>query len=115
MAERVGIVGVGLMGQAFAHHLLKSGFEVQGFDIDPKRMSQLREQGGIPVESAAAAARGVRWVLTSLPTSDIVRAAVFGPQSPACCSRMPARRGRRIRKSSAPNSLRAAYVFSTPQ
>src|ERR1035437_6701596 len=80
MAERVGIVGVGLMGQAFAHHLLKSGFEVQGFDIDPKRMSQLREQGGIPVESAAAAARGVRWVLTSLPTSEIGRAAVFGPQ-----------------------------------
>ena len=80
MAERVGIVGVGLMGQAFAHHLLGSGFEVQGFDIDPKRMDQLRQQGGIPVDSAAAAARGVRWMLTSLPTSDIVRAAVFGPQ-----------------------------------
>lgn len=80
MSERVGIVGVGLIGQAFAHHLLKSGFEVQGFDVDPKRMNQLQQQGGIPVDSAAAAARGVRWVLTSLPTSDIVRAAVFGPQ-----------------------------------
>jgi 2-hydroxy-3-oxopropionate reductase len=80
MAERVGIVGMGLMGQAFAHHLLKSGFEVQGFDVDRKRMDQLRQQGGLPVESAAAAALGVRWMLTSLPTSDIVRLATFGPQ-----------------------------------
>ena len=53
MSERVGIVGVGLMGQAIAHRLLKSGFEVQGFDVDPKRMNQLQQQGGIPVDSAA--------------------------------------------------------------
>ena len=78
MTERVGIVGLGLMGQAFAHHMLKSGFEVQGFDVDRKRMDQLREQGGIPVDAAAAAARGVRWMLTSLPTSDIVRSVTFG-------------------------------------
>lgn len=80
MSERVGIVGVGLMGQAIAHRLLKSGFEVQGFDVDAKRMNQLEQEGGIPVDSAAAAARGVRWLVTSLPTSDIVRTAVFGPQ-----------------------------------
>jgi len=51
--ERIGIVGVGLMGQAIAHQLLESGFEVQGFDVDPKRMNQLQQQGGIPVDSAA--------------------------------------------------------------
>ncbi len=78
MAECVGIVGMGLMGQAFAHHLLQSGFRVQGFDIDQKRMTQLRERGGTPVDSAAAAARGARWVITSLPNSDIVREAVLG-------------------------------------
>ncbi len=79
MAERVGMVGLGLMGQAFAHHLLQSGFEVQGFDIDRKRADQLREQGGVPVDSPAAAARGVRWMLTSLPTSEIVHSVTFGP------------------------------------
>jgi 3-hydroxyisobutyrate dehydrogenase-like beta-hydroxyacid dehydrogenase len=79
MTERVGIVGVGLMGQALAHNLLQAGFEVQGFDVDAKRMDELAEQGGIPVTSAAAAARGVRWIVTSLPTSDIVRDAVLGP------------------------------------
>lgn len=78
MAECVGIVGMGLMGQAFVHHLLQSGFKVQGYDIDEKRTAQLRERGGTPVESPAAAARGARWLITSLPTSDIVREAVLG-------------------------------------
>jgi len=80
MAERVGIVGVGLMGQAFAHHLLRAGFAVQGFDVDAKRMDELAGRGGIPMDSPAAAARGVGWILTSLPTSEIVRDAVLGPQ-----------------------------------
>jgi 2-hydroxy-3-oxopropionate reductase len=78
MAETVGIVGVGLMGQAFAHHLLQSGFKVQGFDLDERRLAQLHEQGGTPVESPAAAARSARWLITSLPTSDIVREVVLG-------------------------------------
>jgi len=26
---------------------------VQGFDVDPKRMNPLQQQGGIPVDSAA--------------------------------------------------------------
>lgn len=78
MSECVGIVGMGLMGQAFVHHLLQSGFKVQGYDIDEKRMRELHEHGGVPVESAAAVARGARWVITSLPTSDIVREVVLG-------------------------------------
>jgi 2-hydroxy-3-oxopropionate reductase len=78
MAECVGIVGVGLMGQAFSHHLVKSGFKVQGFDLDERRLRELHERGGTPVESPAAAARGARWLVTSLPTSDIVREVVFG-------------------------------------
>ena len=78
MAERIGIVGVGLMGSAFSHHLIESGFEVRGFDLDEKRMGELHERGGHPVESPAAAAEGARFMLTSLPNSDIVREVVLG-------------------------------------
>ncbi len=78
MSECVGVVGMGLMGQAFTHHLLQSGFKVQGFDIDEKRGRELHERGGTPVDSPAAAARGARWVLTSLPNSDIVRDVTLG-------------------------------------
>lgn len=80
MSERVGVVGMGLMGSAFTHHLLKSGLEVRGYDIDEQRGRQLHERGGAPVESPAATAHGARWVLTSLPNSDIVREVVLGPK-----------------------------------
>jgi 2-hydroxy-3-oxopropionate reductase len=78
MSDCVGIVGMGLMGQAFTHQLLQSGFKVQGFDIDEKRGRELHERGGTPVDSPAAAARGARWLVTSLPNSDIVREVALG-------------------------------------
>ncbi|MEW6334159.1 MAG: NAD(P)-dependent oxidoreductase [Thermodesulfobacteriota bacterium] len=78
MAMRVGIVGMGLMGQAFILNLRKSDFSIQGFDTDPARMDDLQKIGGEPVDSPAAAARGVKWVITSLPNSGIVREAALG-------------------------------------
>lgn len=79
MPERIGMVGLGLMGQAMVHNLGRSGFAVQGFDIDSARLDDLRAQGGAPVDSPAAAARDVGLVLLSLPNSDIVREVVLGP------------------------------------
>lgn len=78
MPQRVGIVGMGLMGQAFIKNMREAGFEMQGFDVDPARMDNLREKGGEPVETPAAAAGGVNFVITSLPTSDVVREAALG-------------------------------------
>ena len=54
MSESVGLVGMGLMGQAFSKNLLDAGFKVQGYDVDEKRMRELHERGGTPVESPAA-------------------------------------------------------------
>ncbi len=79
MAERVGIVGIGLMGSALSGNLLQSGFEVQGYDLDGRRLDEFAERGGIPVGSPAEAARGVQWMVTSLPTSEIVREVALGP------------------------------------
>jgi 3-hydroxyisobutyrate dehydrogenase-like beta-hydroxyacid dehydrogenase len=78
MAEHVGIVGMGLMGQAFIHNMRKSQFIVQGYDMDSKRMDDLKTEGGHPVDTPAAAAKGMKCVITSLPTSAIVREVVLG-------------------------------------
>jgi 3-hydroxyisobutyrate dehydrogenase-like beta-hydroxyacid dehydrogenase len=78
MADKVGIVGMGLMGQSFILNLRKSQFMVQGFDVDPARMDDLKQQGGHPVDSPAAAVKDVDCVITSLPTSEIAREVVFG-------------------------------------
>ena len=79
MSERIGIVGMGLMGQAFIKHLRNAQFMIQGFDVDPARMDQLAESGGHPVDTPAKAARDVSCVIASLPTSDIARDVIFGP------------------------------------
>lgn len=78
MAQRIGMVGLGLMGTAFTKNLLEAGFTVQGYDIEPKRLDAFKARGGEPVDSPAAAAKGVRHVITSLPTSEIVRQVVLG-------------------------------------
>lgn len=78
MEKRVGIVGMGLMGQAFILNLRKSQFRIQGYDVDPKRMDELREQGGHPVDTPAQAARDVDIVITSVPTSEIGREVMLG-------------------------------------
>lgn len=79
MSERIGIVGMGLMGQAFIKHLRNAQFMIQGFDVDPARMDQLAAAGGHPVDTPAEAAKDVKCVIASLPTSDIAREVIFGP------------------------------------
>ncbi len=78
MTQRVGIVGMGLMGQAFIKNMRETGFDIQGFDVDPARMDDLRAQGGAPVATPAEAAGGVNFVITSLPNSTIAREATLG-------------------------------------
>lgn len=78
MAERVGIVGMGLMGQSIIHNLRKSQFIVHGYDTDPKRMDELKSKGGHPADSPADVAKGTKFLITSLPTSAIVREVVHG-------------------------------------
>jgi putative dehydrogenase len=64
----VGVVGLGIMGGAFAKNLLADGWRVVGHDIDPARRRALAKAG---VEIAADVARLIdetRVVITSLPS-----------------------------------------------
>jgi 3-hydroxyisobutyrate dehydrogenase-like beta-hydroxyacid dehydrogenase len=42
----VGLIGVGLLGEAFATRLLAAGFDVRGFDVEPARRGRLEVIGG---------------------------------------------------------------------
>jgi len=77
----VGLIGIGAMGRGFARHLLDAGFTVRGFDVDPARMSEFTGWGGVATGSAAEAASGARWVLTSLPKHQHVLDVLFGRDS----------------------------------
>ena len=64
----IGVIGLGIMGSAIARNLLRAGFTVSGFDIDPSRRAGLTADGGTAAPDAAAVAASADVVLTSLPS-----------------------------------------------
>jgi 3-hydroxyisobutyrate dehydrogenase-like beta-hydroxyacid dehydrogenase len=74
----VGQVGLGIMGGAFARHLLDAGFDVVGYDPSPKAARALERRGGKTARSAAEVASRARVLITSLPSPGAMEAAYFG-------------------------------------
>jgi 3-hydroxyisobutyrate dehydrogenase len=74
--SRIGIVGLGIMGSAIARNLVAAGHTVAGFDTDPVRLMGLAADGVVECDSAAEAARGADFLLTSLPTIEALEATV---------------------------------------
>jgi 3-hydroxyisobutyrate dehydrogenase-like beta-hydroxyacid dehydrogenase len=74
--ERVGIIGLGLVGSALSARLMAAGFAVTGYDINPARVDEGQAAGVVPASSAPEAVRGCRFVLLSLPTSEIGAAVI---------------------------------------
>jgi 3-hydroxyisobutyrate dehydrogenase-like beta-hydroxyacid dehydrogenase len=66
----VGLVGVGLMGMAFAHRLRGAGLPVVGFDVDPARLEQLAAIGGEGAASVGAVARRAAHILIVVFSGD---------------------------------------------
>jgi L-threonate 2-dehydrogenase len=86
MARVVGVVGLGIMGGAFAQNLVKAGWRVIGFDINPARCRALRRAGVNISPDAKTLARKASTIITSLPTPaalDVtVRAVIDAQVSP---------------------------------
>ena len=76
--ERIGQVGLGIMGGAFAKHLRAAGYELSGYDIDPDRCAEFSRLGGRCERSVADVARRASVLITSLATLTAVEAAFFG-------------------------------------
>lgn len=74
----VGQIGLGIMGGAFAKHLLAAGYTVAGYDVDARRRNELKRRGGQPAATLAAVAGGHPVLITSLPSVKAVDAVFFG-------------------------------------
>ena len=46
MLKKIGVVGLGFMGQAMCISLSKAGFDLFGYDILPQQMKLAEEKGG---------------------------------------------------------------------
>jgi len=63
MKEKVGIVGLGRMGMPAAKVMLRSGYDLIGFDIRPEAMQELAEHGGTRAESYREVAEKSHFVI----------------------------------------------------
>ena len=66
--QPVGLIGLGLMGHAFAQRLLAAGWEVIGFDVAPACRRRARQLGVRLTRSNPAVFTACDRVLLSLPT-----------------------------------------------
>ncbi len=76
---RAGVIGLGIMGGAFARHLAgAAGVHTSGYDLLSPNVDALSAAGGYGCASARAVASRSEIIVTSLPNSAALESALFG-------------------------------------
>lgn len=78
MAERVGFIGLGIMGLPMARNLLKAGFPVIAYNRSPAKVDQVAEDGAERGESPRDVAERSDIIVICVTASDDVRNVVLG-------------------------------------
>lgn len=76
--EKIGFVGLGIMGKPMARNLLKAGYAVTVHNRSKAPVEELAAEGATAADSAAACASGMDAVLTMLPDSPDSEAVILG-------------------------------------
>jgi 4-hydroxybutyrate dehydrogenase / sulfolactaldehyde 3-reductase len=77
--ERIGFVGLGRMGRPMAANLLRKGFPLTAYDINPAAMRALSEIGAKPANGVPGVVEGSGVIVTMLPSGIEVDAVIAGP------------------------------------
>ena len=80
MNEKIGFIGVGIMGKPMATNLINAGHALRVYDIRPEALEELAKLGATACNSAAEASAGVEVVISMLPDSPDVESAYLGSQ-----------------------------------
>jgi len=81
--EKVGFIGVGIMGGAIAARMLKNGVPVLAYDRNPEALARLAALGGEVAGSIRGVVNQTEIVFACLPTADICRRVALGPDGVA--------------------------------
>jgi putative dehydrogenase len=74
----VGLVGLGAMGRGVALNLMRKGYRVIGFDVNPDALLWLKSQGGEPAESLSIGAPHVDVLISFVVNDAQTEAVLFG-------------------------------------
>jgi 2-hydroxy-3-oxopropionate reductase len=75
---KLGFIGLGIMGKPMAKNLLKAGHELVVYDIVTKNVEDVVQAGAVAANSGKEVAQQCKIVITMLPNSPHVKAAVMG-------------------------------------
>ena len=78
MTERVGFIGLGIMGRGMARNLLKAGFPVRVWNRTAARMDELAADGAQPSASPAELASQCDIIITCVSDTPDVEAVLLG-------------------------------------
>ena len=78
MSERIGYVGLGIMGRGMARNLLKAGFSVEVWNRTASRMEELAADGAKPASSPAEVAANCDIIITCVSDTPDVEAVILG-------------------------------------
>jgi len=78
VGERIGFIGLGIMGRPMARNLLAAGFQVTVHSRSPGPVEELVAAGAAPADRAAEVARAVDVVITMLPDTPDVESVLLG-------------------------------------
>lgn len=76
--NKIGFIGLGIMGGPMAANLVKAGYRVAGFNRSRPKIDELVAAGGAAAASAAEAVSDADVVITMLPDSPDVEAVLLG-------------------------------------
>ncbi len=80
MAEKLGFIGLGAMGQPMSRRLLEAGFPLAVYDLRAEAVEALVKIGAEAASSAKEVAEKCRKVITIVPNSEAVEKVVWGPE-----------------------------------
>jgi 3-hydroxyisobutyrate dehydrogenase-like beta-hydroxyacid dehydrogenase len=80
MNERIGFIGLGLMGTGFTKRLIATGHTVTGYDPDPARLSDAEKNGVKAAASAAEVAKASDIILVCVINTAAVEDVAIGPR-----------------------------------
>ena len=75
---KIGFIGLGIMGRPMAKNLIRAGHELVVYDVNLANVKELVDFGATEAHSSREVAEACRLVITMVPNSPHVKAAVMG-------------------------------------
>jgi 2-hydroxy-3-oxopropionate reductase len=78
MIERIGFIGLGIMGRPMSKNLMDAAYPLTGYDIDPEAVKKMVALGIKEASSPREAATSADVIITMLPDDQVVEQVVLG-------------------------------------